>query len=113
MKSSIKGLFVILAIVISLVAVQGVCAVETYTVEGTFVSISDKPNKIVLLDDEEETFEVYGVSSYKLEKYNIYLEEGDYVMVEVYDYICSNGTPKLKAVSITVGALTVELRAVP
>ena len=48
MKSSIRTMFVVLAIVMSFVAVHSVCAADTYTVEGTIDSISTKPNKIVV-----------------------------------------------------------------
>ena len=103
MKSSIKGLFVILVIVMSFVAVQSVCA---ETVEGTIDSISTRPNKIVV-----DGTEVYGVMfNYLANKYNIALTANLDVSVEVYEYLCDDGTTKLKACEITVHGETVVLR---
>ena len=109
MKSSIKGLFVILAIVVSLVAVQSVCAADTYTVEGTIDSISTKPNKIVV-----DGTEVSGVKfKYLCNQYTICLEKGDSVTIDYYEFECSDGTIKNMAYSITVDDVTVVLRTVP
>ena len=109
MKSSIKGLFVILAIVVSLVAVQSVCAADTYTVEGTIDSISTKPNKIVV-----DGTEVSGVKfKYLCNQYTICLEVGDSVSIDYYEFECIDGTIKNMAYSITVGDVTVVLRTVP
>ena len=107
MKTSIKGLFVIMAIVMSFVAVQSVCAVETFTVEGTISEVSTRPNMIVV-----DGTEVYGVKiNYLANQYNIDLQTGIDVSVDVYEYECPTyDTTKLMATSITVGAITVQLR---
>jgi len=106
MKSSIKTMFVVLAIVMSFVAVQGVCA-ETITVSGTIDSISTRPNMIVV-----DGTEVYGVRfNYLTNQYNIDLQTGIDVSVDVYEYECSDGTTKLMACKIKVGDVTVDLRA--
>ena len=103
MKSSIKGLLVILAIVMSLVAVQSVCA---ETVTGEIASISTRPPKIVV-----DGTEVSGVRiNYLANQYNIVLEEGDTVTIEYYEYECSDGTIILKACKITVDDATITLR---
>ena len=109
MKSSIKGLFVILAIVVSLVAVQSVCAADIFTVKGTIEEISTRPNKVVV----DET-DVFGVRiNYLANQYNIDLETGIDVSIEVYEFECTDGTIKNMAYSITVDDITVVLRTVP
>ena len=103
MKSSIKGLFVILAIVMSFVVVQNVCA---ETVTGEIDSISITRPTIVIGD-----IEVSGVRyNYLCNQYGICLEEGDTVSIEYYEYECSDGTIILKACKITVGEATIALR---
>ena len=99
MKNSIKGLVVILAIVMSLVAVQGVCAAEPFTVEGEITKISTHPNMIVVDDDTE----VYGIRfNFLSNKHDINLSVNQRVIVKVYEYECSDGTTMLKACEITV-----------
>lgn len=111
MKSSIKVLFVILAIIVSIVAVQSVCA-ETVTgsVEGVITSISNtKPYKI-----EVEGLEISGVRyNFLCNQYNICLETGNTVIIDYYEFECPNDDIKLMAYSITVGDVTVKLREVP
>ena len=103
MKSSIKGLVVILVIVMSFVVVQNVCA---ETVTGTIDSISTRPPKIVVGETE-----VSGVRyNYLCNQYAICLEVGDPVSIEYYEYGCSNGTIILKACKITVDDATIALR---
>lgn len=103
MKNPLKKLFVLLAIVLSFVAVQSVSA---ETVEGNIDIISAKPPVIQL----GETM-VSGVRlNYLCNQYNICLEDGDYVIVDYYEFECLNGTIKNKATSITVGDITVVLR---
>jgi hypothetical protein len=106
MKSSIKGLVVILVIVMSFVAVQSVCA---ETVEGTIDSISTQPNMIVVGGTE-----VYGVRfNFLSNKHDIDLSVNQWVIVTVYEYECSDGTTMLKACEITVPDVdpdTIELR---
>lgn len=111
MKHSIKGLFVILAIIMSLVVVQSICATELFTVTGEIISISTRPNMIVVKDDlTGDDTEVYGVGFKKLENHNIFLEEGVTVSIDVSEYTCLSGTVKLMAYSITVGDVTIKLR---
>ena len=100
MKSSIKGLFVILVIVMSLVAVQSVCA---ETVTGTIDSISTRPPKIVVEYADEEFTEISGVRyNYLCNKFEC-PEVGDTVSIKYYEYECSDGTIILKACEITLG----------
>ena len=109
MKNSIRTMFVVLAIVMSFVAVQAVCAADTYTVEGAINSISTKPNKIVVNGTE-----VSGIKlNYLCNQYTICLQEGDSVSVDYYEFECIDGTIKNMAYSITVGDIRVVLRAVP
>lgn len=107
-KYSTKGVFLIMAVLLSLVVVQSPSAAEIITVDGTIESISYKPNMVVV-----DGTEVYGVRFNFLEKYNIFLDEGDSVSFEVYEYICASGEVRYKAISITVGDVTVNLREVP
>ena len=48
--------------------------------------------------------------NYLINQYDIVLETGLVVSVDVYDFICSDGTTKYMATSITVGDITVKLR---
>jgi len=97
MKHSIKGLFLILAIVMSFVAVQSVSA-ETI-VEGTITATSTRPNMVVL-DGE---IEVYGVMFNYLSKHHeIDLTVNMDVQFKVFEYVCNDGTTKLKACAIAV-----------
>jgi len=94
MKTSIKKLFVIMAIVMSFVAVQNACA---ETVEGTIDAISTRPNVVTV-----EGSDVYGVkfnSLYKLS--DIVLTVDQDVSFEVYDCECNDGTIVSKACTIT------------
>ena len=109
MKSSIKGLVVILVIVMSFVFVQSVYA---ETVTGTIDEISTQPNKIVVKDDVDQVLtEISGVRyNYLCNQYDICLELGNQVSIEYYEYECSNGTTLLKACKISVGDATIKLR---
>ena len=103
MKNSLKGLFVILAIVMSLIAVQNVCAEQ---VTGAITSISTQPNTITVNE-----IEIHGVKfGYLCNQYNICLEEGDLVTIEYYDYLCSDGSILFKACTIIADDVTVKLR---
>jgi hypothetical protein len=114
MKNSIRTMFVVLAIVMSFVAVQSLCATETGTVEGMIESISTRPNKIVVKDSDEVLTEVSGVKfKYLCNQYTICLEVGDSVRIDYYEFECSDGSIKNMAYSITVGEVTVVLRTVP
>ena len=111
MKSSMKTLFVILAIVMSFVAVQSVCA---ETVEGTIDSILTPPTKIVVGEGDDVLTEISVVGyNYLCNQYGICLEVGNKVSIEYYEYECSDGTIILKACEITVDGVTVELRTCP
>jgi hypothetical protein len=110
MKRSMKGLFVILAIVMSLVAVQSVCA---ETVIGTIDSIStEQPRNMIVVDGTE----VYGMRiSYLANQYGIDLQElmdlGTPVSIDAYEVLCLYGSTKLMACRLTVlGGETVDLR---
>jgi hypothetical protein len=110
MKSSIKGLVVILVIVMSLVVVQRVCA---ETVIGTVEEISETvpPNKIVVKDADDNLMEISGVRyNYMCNQYNICLETGMEVTIEYYTFECRNdhSVVKYMATSITVGDVTVD-----
>ena len=113
MKNSIRTMFVVLAIVMSFVAVQSLCAAETGTVAGTIKSISTRPNKIVVEDVYGVLTEVSGVKfNYLCNQYTICLETGDSVSVDYYEFVCKDGTLKNMTHSITVGDVTVVLRSV-
>ncbi len=108
-----KKLLTILAIAVSLVAVQNVLAATTITVAGTVSQISTDPNMVVI-DDDGVLTEVYGIRlNYLANQYNIFIEEGTAISVDAYEYLCSDGTIKLMASSITVNDVTVQLRSVP
>ena len=115
MKNSIKTMFVVLAIVMSFVAVQSLCAAETGTVTGMIESISTRPNKIVVEDADGVLTEVSGVKfNYLCNQYTICLQAGDSVSIDYYEFECSDGSIKNMAYSITVGdEVTVVLRKVP
>jgi hypothetical protein len=103
MKSSIKGLIVILVIVMSFVVVQSVCA-ETHFVEGTITEISTQPNMIIVNGTE-----VYGVRfNFLSNKHDIDLSVNQWVIVKVYEYECSDGTTMFKACEITVPVVDQE-----
>ena len=103
MKKSVKSLLVALVIVMSLFTVQSAIA---ETVSGVVESIDTKPNVVVV-----DGTAVNGIKlNYLCNQYNICLEEGESVSIDCYEYICSDGTVKLMATSITVGNVTVQLR---
>ena len=103
MKSTINKMFVILAIVMSLITVQIACA---ETVTGIIDSVSVRPPMLVIGETE-----VSGVRyNYLCNQYNICLEQGDLVSVEYYEYECSDGTTINKACKITVDDATIVLR---
>lgn len=103
MKITIRKLFVTLAIVISFIAAQSACA---ETVEGTIDSVSIRPPTIVVGGTE-----ISGVRyNYLCNQYGICLEMGDTVIIEYYEYECSDGTIINKACKITVDDATIALR---
>lgn len=108
MKSASKLLWV--GIIFFCVVFSGVAsAADTFTVSGTVSEITTDPN-IVEIDDGGVITEVYGIKFGYLErKYNIVIEPGMDVSVDVYEYLCYDGTIRLKATRITVGDATIEL----
>jgi lipoprotein signal peptidase len=107
MKNSIKTMFVVLAIVMTFIAVQ---AAQADTVTGTITTISTKPNMITVGEAD-----VYGIRFNYLEnKHDIVLTVNMEVSVEVYERYCRvYDTTKLMACEITVGDATVALRTCP
>ena len=97
MKNSIRTMFVVLAIVMSFVAVQ---AAQADTVTGTITAISTRPNVITV----DET-DVYGIKfNYLKNKHYIVLAVNMVVSVEVYEHYCRfDETTRLMACEITVG----------
>jgi hypothetical protein len=118
MKCSIKGLFVILAIIMSLVAVQSVCA-ETMTGIITDISNNNPSNMIVLEKIDGSKVELYGMRIKWLEnQHDIVLEDllinKTTVSIDAYPVECIDGTTKFMACLITVlGGETVDLRLCP
>jgi hypothetical protein len=98
MKNSIKKLFTMLAIGMSFVAVQSVCA-ETLagTLEGTIDAITIRPPTITV-DDTVVSAVKY---NYLCNQYSICLDVGDWVSVDYYEWVCPDGTIVLKACKIT------------
>ncbi len=110
MKKSYKGLLIMAATVMSFISVQSVCA---ETVAGTISEISSTKPIIVTVADEMsgELIDVYGVRIKYLDRqYNIELNEEDYVSIEAELVECRTGDEVLKAQSIEVGDVTVQLR---
>ena len=113
MKSSIKTMFLVLAIVMSFVAVQAVCAgtvdpTDTITVTGTVKSFHE-PTGIVLTDAtvdgeavvEPVTVDGIGPSWFWLEQSAI-PAVGDTVSIEVYQLCLSEVDTTLIACSIAI-----------
>jgi hypothetical protein len=67
-----------------------------------------RPNTVVI-----DGTEVYGIAFNKIESYDIFLEEGDMVSIDAYEFTCSTGEVILKAASITIDDVTIALRPVP
>lgn len=105
MSNAMKKLLAVLAVAMCFITVQNVCA-ETLEVSGVITEISTSPNMVNV-----EGTEVYGIKlNYLCNQYNICLEEGEIITLTAYEYTCSDGSIKLKATSITVGEVTVQLR---
>ena len=100
MKSSIKGLVVILVIVMSFAFLQAVWADE-YTVAGTIERIGEGS-----IDVANDTF--YHIPFTDLENANIYLTVGDTVTITAYIVAFPNGAVKYIANSITFGDKTYD-----
>lgn len=116
MKSSMRTMFVVLAIVMSFVAVQAVWAGtidpnDTITVEGTVKSFHD-PTGIVLtnatvdgevLEDEDEEVFVGGIGPlWFWEDKSPIPAFGDTVSIEAYELVLSEDATTLIACSITL-----------
>ena len=108
MKYWTISIVLVLAVLFNLSAVQAPLAAEITTVSGTIQSISERPNMVVV-----DGTEVYGISFNKIEAYNIFLEEGDMVSIDAYEFACSSGAVVLKAASITIDDITIALRPLP
>ena len=82
MKISMKKIFLLLAIVLSLTAAQAVWSRTcNVTVSGEVTAINDAENAIVV---GETT--VYGIPfDYLANKLNMVIEEGDYVVVTAFE----------------------------
>lgn len=98
----------VLAVLFSLTVVQAPLATEITTVSGVIEEISNRPNMVVV-----DGTEVYGIAFNKIEAYNIFLEEGDTVSIDAYEYTCRTGAVILKATSISVGDISIVLRSLP
>jgi len=112
MKRSIKGFFVILAIVMSFVLVQGVWAetveVEgTIEVEGSIESIERIGTGSIIVVINGTTYTFYHIPFDELEaQYNIILEVGDSVTISAYVVNFPNGETKNIAYSIEEEEIT-------
>lgn len=108
MKYWAISIALVLAVLFNLSAVQAPLAAEITTVSGVIEQMSTSPNVVVV-----DGTEVYGIAYNKIESYNIYLEEGDPVSIDAYEFTCSTGAVILKAASITIDDVTIVLRSVP
>ncbi|MBS1113032.1 MAG: hypothetical protein H6Q92_795 [Nitrospirae bacterium] len=102
MKKSIRSIFVLLAVVLSLVAIQTVWA-EEITVTGTIERIGAASIDVV---SDGTTYTFYDISLTDLATQSIVLVVGDSVTVSAYVVTFPNGTVKNIAYSITKGEVT-------
>ena len=115
MKTSIKTMFMVLAIVMSFVAAQAVWAGtidpnDTITVEGTVVSFHD-PTGIVLQVDEDETVTVGGIGPvWFWANQSVIPAIGDTVTIEAYELVLSEDGTTLIACSIEIDGTLIDLR---
>jgi azurin len=102
MKISIRKMFVLLAVVLSLVAVQAVWAKTcNVTVSGTVDAIDYDANAITV-----DGTTVYGIPlAYLANKLNIVLQVDDYVVITAYQ--CPSTEDKFSACTLSVNAGTV------
>jgi hypothetical protein len=105
MKHSIKGLFVILAIVMSFVLVQGVWANEITVEDGNIVRIGTKSIDVVT---DSQAFTFYHIPFNSLEAANIPLAVGDSVTISAYVVIFPNGETKYIGYKIIYDDITYE-----
>ena len=108
MKYWTISIALLLAVLFNLSVVQTPLAAEITTVNGTIQSISERPNMLVV-----DGIEVYGISFNRIESYNIFLDEGDIVSIEAYEFICSTGEVILRAATINVDDTTIALHPLP
>ena len=99
MKISIRKMVVLLAIVLSLVAVQVVWAEScNVTVSGEITTLYDEANAIKVVETD-----VYGIPlDYLAKKLNIVLIEGDYVVITA-DQCPSTGNLSACTLSVNGG----------
>lgn len=106
MRHSIRKLFLLLATVLSLTAVQAVCADEI-SVTGTIVRIgTGETGSIDVVTSNEELYTFYHIPFINLETANIYLNMGDSVTISAYVVTFPNGSVKNIAYGITVDDVT-------
>lgn len=106
MNITIKKIFVICAIAMSLFIVQSAGA--EILVEGTIGLVSSQPNMVVVIDTEDypNGVEVYGVMyNYLLKHHDLDLKnlpDTTEVSFRVSTFECSDGTTRFQALAITV-----------
>jgi len=103
MKKSCGRLFLLIALVMSVIVVPSAFA---DTITGVIDEITTKPNTITV---DETVFNGIKIN-YLSNQYNILLQEGDEVTLDYYEFECSDGTIKNMVTDITVGDVTVHLR---
>ena len=108
MKYWTISIALVLAVLFNLSAVQAPLAAEITTVNGTIQSISERPNMLVV-----DGIEVYGIAFNRIESYNIFLDEGDIVSIEAYEFTCSTGEVILRAANINIDDTTIALHPLP
>jgi hypothetical protein len=109
MKNYGKKMLMVLAILMSLVAVQAASGQETFTVEGTVYGVDYATNSITVDVGGGKLITVYCIPLTYLANKKIIIAVGTPVSVEVYERTFSDGTTKLIAVSLTVDELPVKL----
>jgi hypothetical protein len=111
MKNYGKKMLIVLAILMSLVAVQAASGQETFTVSGTVYSVNS--DNSITIDDGSGSLEsfptVYCIPVTYLVNKKIVVAAGTQVSVEVYERTFSDSTTKLIAVSLTVEGVAVNL----
>jgi hypothetical protein len=103
MKISIKKMFVLLAVILSFVAIQAVWAGEITVTDGTIERIGTASIDIA---SPETTYTFYDIPFADLATHDITLAVGDTVTISAYVVTFPNGTVKNIAYSITKGEVT-------
>ena len=113
MKKHLGRYILIMAIVMSLFAVQNAFA-ETVvqTITGMIESISTHPNTITIDDADIYGIRINHLAKYGIDIYEIQADQSE-VSILAYEYLCSDGSTKLMASEFSVGDVTVTLRPVP